>query len=68
MYTVTMSDPDDDNRTAMIITDDGGTREHWDGGEPEDNLFYRDWGWVQKELNRAYSQGLIDGEKKAKGE
>lgn len=23
-----------------------------DGGEPEDNLFIRDWSWVETELNR----------------
>ena len=32
-----------------------------DGGEPEDNSFYRDWAWVVGELNAAYERGLKDG-------
>lgn len=32
-----------------------------DGGEPEDNYFFRDWGWVLEELERAYNLGLEDG-------
>lgn len=32
-----------------------------DGGEPEDQSFRRDWGWVPDALNEAYRQGLRDG-------
>ena len=43
-------------------TDDAGEREHWDGGEPEDNSFVRDWDWVEDELMKAYQQGLKDAQ------
>ena len=63
MYKVTMKDlgEEQDWRSELIIEDDNGTREHWDGGEPEDNTFGRDWNWVPQELERAYKQGLKDG-------
>ena len=50
-------------RTKMTITDDTGEREYYDGGEPEDNSFGRDWSWVTTELQKAYEQGLVDGRK-----
>ena len=37
--------------------------EYWDGGEPEDNSFYRDWGWVPGAIEKAYKLGLEDGKK-----
>ncbi|HEX7330353.1 MAG TPA: hypothetical protein VF290_02570 [Pyrinomonadaceae bacterium] len=47
-------------RSRLIITDDSGERDHWDGGEPEDNSFNRDWAWVAEELRAAYEQGKKD--------
>ena len=35
--------------------------EYWDGGEPEDNTFVRDWNWVPGMIERAYKLGLKDG-------
>lgn len=32
-----------------------------DGGEPEDQLLIRDWGWVCPALNAAYAAGLKAG-------
>lgn len=32
-----------------------------DGGEPEDNTFGRDWGWVPAELHKAYDDGFKAG-------
>ena len=61
MYEVESTEPNDEGRSKLIITDDTGTRTYHDGGEPEDNLFMRDWGWIQGELQRAYDQGCIDG-------
>ena len=29
-------------------------------GEPEDNSFGRDWGWVPAELKNAYQKGIDD--------
>ncbi len=29
-----------------------------DGGEPEDQTLYRDWGWVVGALNNAYHRGV----------
>ena len=47
---------------TMIIKHNGKEiARHWDGGEPEDNLFHRDWSWVSDELERAYALGLEDG-------
>jgi hypothetical protein len=48
-------------RVKLIITDDEGAREYFDRGEPENNSFYRDYSWVQTELNNAYEQGKKDG-------
>lgn len=31
---------------------------HWDGGEPEDNYFRRDWGWVPGLLNKERSRWI----------
>jgi hypothetical protein len=35
--------------------------ERSDRGEPEDNSYYRDWGWVPGALRKAYEFGLADG-------
>lgn len=32
-----------------------------DGGEPEDQLLVRDWGWVPVALQKAYELGLKHG-------
>src|ERR1051326_448700 len=45
-------------RNRLVITDASGERDHWDGGEPEDNSFNRDWSWVADELRNAYMQGV----------
>ncbi len=45
-------------RNRLVITDASGERDHWDGGEPEDNSFNRDWSWVADELHNAYMQGV----------
>jgi hypothetical protein len=47
-------------RNRLIITDSSGERDYWDGGEPEDNSFIRDWSWVADELRNAYLQGRAD--------
>lgn len=51
---------DENYRNMLVITDDSGRRDHWDGGEPEDNSFIRDWSWVKGELEKAYAQGKKD--------
>lgn len=63
MYDVKVEPIKDDYnyRNRLIIRDDSGEREQWDGGEPEDNSFIRDWAWVAKELLNAYEQGKKDG-------
>jgi hypothetical protein len=63
MYRTELKQDEDslyDFRMVMKITDDSGTREYWDRGEPEDNTFYRDWSWIQGELEKAYQQGRKD--------
>lgn len=54
-------DPWDFSTTLRIIIDGEVVATHWDGGEPEDQSFGRDWSWVGTELKRAYEQGLKDG-------
>ena len=36
--------------------------EHFEGGEPEDNLFCRDYSWVAGAIEDAYKRGVTDGE------
>lgn len=38
-----------DARQALCLGDE---ELHWDGGEPEDNYFFRSWGWVPGLLNK----------------
>jgi len=52
---------EEDERTKLRITCDGNVVDHYDGGEPEDNYFFRDWSWVPDELERAYKTGLRHG-------
>ena len=34
--------------------------EYYDGGEPEDNSFVRDWNWVPGIIEKAYKLGIED--------
>lgn len=47
--------------TLRIERNGEGLAEHFDNGEPEDQTFYRDWGWVKPALEQAYAFGLEDG-------
>jgi hypothetical protein len=61
-YIVEQSEMNDDYRSKLtIIVDNEVSNEFWDGGEPEDNYFFRDWGWVASELERAYKLGFEHG-------
>jgi hypothetical protein len=64
MYNVKVEPvPDNtDYRNRLVITDDAGERDYWDGGEPEDNSYIRDWSWVADELKSAYEQGRKDSQ------
>ncbi len=54
---------DRDNRTLLRITHNGTiVQEEFDGGEPEDNWFFRDWHWVALALKNAYELGLLDAD------
>lgn len=62
MYEISM-DVDDNGyecRTTLKIKTEHGEETYYDGGEPEDNSFGRDWSWVPYELRRAYEKGLED--------
>lgn len=53
---------DFDEGQSLVITHDGKEIGFYtDGGEPEDQLFCRDWDWVPGEIERAYQLGLSDG-------
>lgn len=57
---------DTDYRSSLEIYVDGKqVDEYWDGGEPEDNTFFRDWSWIQQELENAYKLGLEHGSARA---
>jgi len=52
----------DGMRGVLHIEVDGKViKKYHDGGESEDNLFMRDWSWVEVELCRAYKIGLEHG-------
>lgn len=39
----------------------------FDDGEPEDNLFIRDYSWIAPLLHKVYNLGVADGEEILKG-
>jgi hypothetical protein len=51
-----------DGRTELIVEHAGKeVLRSCDGGEPEDNSFYRDWAWVADAIEMAYKLGVDDG-------
>jgi len=53
-------------KTRLQISHNGQViREEWDGGEPEDNTFSRDYAWVKYALEEAYRLGREDAFKEA---
>ena len=53
-----------DERYVMKIIHNGEViDEYYDGGEPEDNSFVRDWNWVPGVIEEAYRLGFEDCEK-----
>jgi hypothetical protein len=65
-YVVTMVPIEDEVYQELRVTRNGKVvRSETDGGEPEDNLFYRDWKWVAEALREAYAFGLEDGRRTA---
>lgn len=63
-FKVEMIEEDDGytSRQTLKATHDGKVLfEERDGGEPEDQSFYRDWSWVPDALKKAYALGLADG-------
>ena len=59
----------DEGLSELIIMRNGSEVErHSDGGEPEDNYYFRDWRWVKIALEAAYKYGLEDARKETKHE
>ena len=56
-------DEDEDWQTLRIMRNGEVVRLETDGGEPEDQSFYRDWAWVADAIRQAYEYGLEDGAK-----
>jgi hypothetical protein len=50
-----------DYNILSIVIDGIVTKEYYDNGEPEGNLFTRDYDWIEEELERAYDKGFQDG-------
>lgn len=44
-----------DERQALCL---GNEELYWDGGEPEDNSFWRNWSWVPRLLNKERSRWI----------
>jgi len=54
-------DNDWESRTILTVKHNGKLIcEEWDGGEPEDQSFYRDWNWVPDMLQKMYNLGKTD--------
>lgn len=51
---------EDGYRACVAVQSNGKVRYHWDCGEPEDNLYLRDWSWVAPALANAYEAGFDD--------
>ncbi len=49
-----------DERSCIAILRHGRVEFHWDGGEPEDNTYGRDWAWVHGAIVNAYKAGFDD--------
>ena len=49
---------EDGYRACVAVQSNGKVRYHWDCGEPEDNLYLRDWSWVAPALANAYEAGF----------
>jgi hypothetical protein len=48
--------------TVLLVIRNGVViLQEWDGGEPEDNSFSRDWSWVPETIENAYNLGFKDG-------
>lgn len=63
-FKVTLEGNDDGYtfRQILKVVHDGAVLyEESDGGEPEDQSFYRDWRWVPEAIEKAYALGLADG-------
>jgi hypothetical protein len=50
----------EENEILHIFHDDEEIAHYRDGGEPEDNLYCRDWNWVSFALEEAYRFGQED--------
>lgn len=68
-FEVTLTDEDggrfECRQVLRIVRNGTIILEQSDGGEPEDQSFYRDWDWVPYAINKAYALGLEDGQKAA---
>ena len=51
----------EDKQMLQVFRNDVKILEEWDGGEPEDNSFDRDWSWVQTAIEDAYYYGCQYG-------
>lgn len=63
-YVVSTHDEDSLYGSCRVLHVERGDKEirsQSDGGEPEDQMFYRDWAWVPEALREAYAFGLEDG-------
>lgn len=61
-YSVTVRTGDLNYYHELVILRNGQEMSvYTDCGQPEDNSFFRDYDWIQRELMRAYDAGVSDG-------
>jgi hypothetical protein len=60
LASLTRGHDDGDLEDALIVKTGDQVEVYRDAGEPEDNLFRRDWSWVEGAISRAYEQGRLD--------
>ena len=59
---------DEYNYSLVLVDNKKNEVIQQDGGEPEDNSFCRDWGWVCPLLNEVYEEGKAAGYDEAQEE
>ncbi len=65
-FEVVVGEFNDDAECSKLTVVHNGKEvlEAYDGGEPEDRYFFRNFGWVPEAIEKAYALGVEDGRAK----